>query len=283
MNERQKRILRKFQWITYPVAALLLLDFIYRFADTGYRTDKRIYTVFEIFDTVLWIAVSLLIIFVLTGLALQFFTQKSLQQQQEHVAAKAALLIKIEKRNARVTHLILLVVALGFSVFANLLLFKPTILLNADELKNITTLQLLAFGLFYSIIHFLIITTVFRLAKDTPPVFTATEKGFWYEPAGISTGWILWEDVDEVRESSVLSDRNRVAGQATVLGIKLKYPDAYNASQFTPVFKKFMQYAQQFNNMQTEGVGDILINPSDFGDDYSAVKELIIKKVKSHR
>ena len=281
MNEQQKRIVRKIQWITYPVAALLLIDFVYRFVNPDYRSDTRIYTFFETLDVVVWIAVSLIAIFVLTGLALQFFTQKSFQQQQEHVAAKAAILIIIEKRKAKFGYLILLLIALGFAVFANLLLFKPTIIWNEDDLKSITSIQLLVFGLFYGIIHFFLITTAVRLARRTPPLFTATEKGFWYEPAGISTGWILWEDVEEVRESAILSGRNRVADQVAVIGIKLKYPHEYNAAQFTPVFRKFMQYAQQFYNKQTEGAGDILLNPSDFGDDYSKVKELMFKKTKS--
>ncbi|WP_407525689.1 hypothetical protein PDL71_04040 [Lacibacter sp. MH-610] len=281
MNEQQKRIVRKLQWITYPMAALLLIDFIFRFADAGYRNDKRIYSVFEIIDTVLWIAVLLIAIFVVAGLALQFFTQKSFQQQQEHVAAKAVVLMKIEKRNVKAVYLVLLLITLGFAVAANLLLFKPTIIWHEDDLKSITSVQLIAFGLFYSIVHFFLITIVVRLVKATPPLFTATEKGFWYEPAGISTGWILWEDVEEVRETGILSGRNRVASSVPALGIKLKYPHDYNAAQFTPLFRKFIEFAQRFHNMQTEGVGDLLINPSDLGDDYTAVKELIIKKVKS--
>jgi hypothetical protein len=55
--------------------------------------------------------------------------------------------------------------------------------------------------------------------------FTILEKGFYYEPAGIGSGWILWEDI-------------------------------------------------------AEGVGDILLRPSDFGDDYEKVLGLFKSKCK---
>lgn len=56
--------------------------------------------------------------------------------------------------------------------------------------------------------------------------FTILEKGFYYEPAGIGSGWILWEDI-------------------------------------------------------AEGVGDILLRPSDFGDQYNELLALF-KKRQNH-
>jgi len=55
------------------------------------------------------------------------------------------------------------------------------------------------FGIFYVIAHFLIIVSGLRLINGMPPAFIATERGFLYNPSGISSGWILWEDVEEAR------------------------------------------------------------------------------------
>jgi hypothetical protein len=74
-----------------------------------------------------------------------------------------------------------------------------------------------------------------------PPLFIATEKGFYYEPAGIGSGWILWEDIAEVSAS------------------------------YAPLLQQVVKFGQKFNNYQTEGAGDILLRPSDFGDQYEKV------------
>lgn len=65
----------------------------------------------------------------------------------------------------------------------------------------------------------------------------------------MGSGWILWEDIAEVRESEVL----------------------YGSS---------VNNGQKFHNYQTEGVGDILLRPSDFGDQYENVLALFKSKVK---
>ncbi len=85
-----------------------------------------------------------------------------------------------------------------------------------------------------------------------PPIFIATEKGFCYEPTGISTGWILWEDIAEVAESTI----------------------------YAPLLKYVVEFGQKFHNYQTEGVGDILLRPSDFGDQYEKVLALFKSKTK---
>jgi len=74
--------------------------------------------------------------------------------------------------------------------------------------------------------------------------------GFSYKPAGIGSGWILWEDITEVRESEA-------------------------------PFGSGVNNAQKFHNYQTEGVGDILIKPSDLGNQYDEVLALFKSKVKS--
>jgi hypothetical protein len=94
---------------------------------------------------------------------------------------------------------------MGFSALVNTMLFVPEILFEKDQIARFTIFEKIIFGFFYLITHFLVIVFGQRLFKGMPPIFIATEKGFSYEPAGISTGWVLWEDVAEVkRKRSVL-------------------------------------------------------------------------------
>ena len=65
-----------------------------------------------------------------------------------------------------------------------------------------------------------------------------------------------------------------------VLGIKLIVPEDYNTAAHAPLLQRIVNWGQQFNNYQTEGVGDILLRPQDFGKEYEKVRNLI--KEKSH-
>lgn len=123
------------------------------------------------------------------------------------------------------------------------------------------------------VVLFLVIVFGLRFFKGVPPFFIATEKGFCYEPYGVSTGWILWEDISEVKETTILYGNSGRIGPRVVpvLGIKLINPETYNTAAFTPLLQKLVTAGQKVNNFQTEGAGDILLVPSDFGKDYDQV------------
>jgi hypothetical protein len=170
---------------------------------------------------------------------------------------------------------------MGFSALVNTMLFVPEILFEKDQIARFTIFEKIIFGFFYLITHFLVIVFGQRLFKGMPPIFIATEKGFSYEPAGISTGWVLWEDITEVRESKVLfgSGVNNGPKLVPVIGIKLINPEQYSVS-YAPLLQQVIKIGQKFHNYQTEGVGDILIKPSDLGDQYENVLALFKSKTK---
>lgn len=217
----------------------------------------------------------------------QFFTKELFKPKETlglvdaSAAANAKLLLKIDAPSHIGGHLILFLAIMGFSALVNTMLFAPEILFNTEQINRFTIFEKIIFGFFYLITHFLVIVFGQRFFKGMPPVFVATQKGFHYEPAGISTGWVLWEDVAEVKESEVLfgSGVNNGPKLVPVIGIKLFNPEKYRAS-YAPLLQYVVKIGQKFHNYQTEGVGDILIKPSDLGDQYENVLELFKSKVK---
>ncbi|MBX9892424.1 MAG: hypothetical protein K2Y12_08905 [Chitinophagaceae bacterium] len=277
MTETQKRIIKKLRWIIYPLAGLMILDFILRFfSNSPLDTNKQSFQLLEWLDQAIWIIVFVVVGVGVLALILQFFSALFRKDADAYEAAKAKRLIVINQPNQLAGSIILWVIALGFTIFGNLLLFAPDMILDEEVRSEIEFSEKIIFGFFYIIAHFLAIVFGLRLFKGMPPVFIATEKGFCYEPAGISSGWILWKDVVEVRESTVLYGSSVTNGPRTmpVLGIKLIDPETYNAKAFVPLLRKLVNVGQKFNNYQTEGVGDILIRPEDLGTNYDQVKAI---------
>lgn len=283
MTENQKKIIRKLQWIFYPVALLLLIDFILKFfnqppsAAAGEASQ-----LFEKIDRVIMIVVFVVVSVAVVALIQQFFAKGLAAPKDTREAANARLLMKIEASNQLAGSLILFIVTLGFSVLLNVLLFSPQFIFDQEQIDRFELFEKFIFGFFYVIVHFLLLVFGLRLLKGMPPVFIATEKGFCYEPAGISSGWILWEDIEEVRESTVLTGSAGNTGPTAmpVLGIKLINPEEYNAAAYAPLLQRVVSIGQKLNNYQTEGVGDLLLRPSDFGEDYEKVKALFKAKSK---
>ena len=277
MTETQKRIIKKLRWIIYPLAGLMILDFILRFfSNSPLDTNKQSFQLLEWLDQAIWIIVFVVVGVGVLALILQFFSALFRKDADAYEAAKAKRLIIINQPNQLAGSIILWVIALGFTIFGNLLLFAPDMILDEEVRSEIEFSEKIIFGFFYIIAHFLAIVFGLRLFKGMPPVFIATEKGFCYEPAGISSGWILWKDVVEVRESTVLYGSSVTNGPRTmpVLGIKLIDPETYNAKAFVPLLRKLVNVGQKSNNYQTEGVGDILIRPEDLGTNYDQVKAI---------
>lgn len=284
MTENQKKIIKKMQWIAYPVALLLFIDFIIKFLNpSSSEANQNSNQLFELLDKTFMITVFVIVSVAVIALMQQFFTKEIIKSKKTQEAATARLLMKIEIPNQLAGNLVFFVVALGFSVLVNMMLFAPQTIFEQEQMNGFGIGEKIAFGFFYVIAHFLVIVFGLRLLKGMPPVFIATEKGFCYEPAGISTGWVLWNDITEVRESTVLQGSTTYSGPRLlpVLGIKLINPEAYNAAAYAPLLQRVVKMGQQFNNYQTEGVGDILLNPTDFGKNYETVLALFKEKSKS--
>jgi len=69
-------------------------------------------------------------------------------------------------------------------------------------------------------------------------------------------------------------------GILTVIGKKLKYPEKYNAAAFTPLLRSLVEKGQTLNNYQTEGVGDLFLEPVVLAKKYDEVKALFMKYTK---
>ncbi len=284
MTGNQKKIIRKLQWIFYPVALLLIIDFILKFRNhSPLEPDTKADQLADVIDKIFMIIVFLFVSIGAIALIQQFFTRELNKPKNTADAANAKLLMKIEAPNQLAGSVILFLVSLGFTIMLNVMLFAPTFIFEQEQIDRFELFEKFIFGFFYIITHFLVLVFGLRLFKGMPPLFIATEKGFCYEPAGISTGWILWKDVQAVRESSVLSG-GRVNNGPTlmpVLGIKLTNPDAYNTAAYAPLLQRVVKLGQQLNNYQTEGVGDILLNPADFGHQYEKVIQLFKQQSKA--
>lgn len=284
MTGNQNKIIKILKWIFYPIALLLLIDFVLRFInhsplETNIKTNHFLDWIEKIIMMVVFLIVSIAVI----ALIQQYFSKRNITNNSTEEAANAKLLIKIETPHQLIGHLVLFIIALGFSALLNLILFSPETIFEQEQLNGFKISEKIVFGFFYIIAHFLVIVFGMHLFKGLPPLFVATEKGFCYEPAGISSGWILWEDIKEVRESTALYGSPITNGPRLmpVLGIKLANPEEYNAVAYTPLLQRIVKIGQQFNNYQTEGVGDILINPADFGKNYETVLALFKEKSTS--
>ncbi len=277
MTETQQKIIKKLQWIIYPLAGLMILDFILRFfSNSPADTNKQSFELLKWIDQAIWVIVFAVVAIGVIALMIQFFSTPFQKNTTQSEAAQANILLEINQKNQVLGSAILWIVALGFTVLVNILLFSPDTFLDEAARAEIQLFEKIIFGFFYVIAHFLTIVFGLRLFKGMPPVFIATEKGFCYEPAGISSGWILWKDVAAVSESTVLygSSVNNGPRTVPVLGIKLINPENYNTAAYNPLLRRLVSLGQQFNNYQTEGVGDILIKPEDLGADYDKVKAL---------
>lgn len=289
MTNNQQNIIKKLQWIFYPIVVLMIIDFFIKFTNHDpLEVNEKSNAVFQWIDQGIVLVVFAIVSIGVLALMQQFFTKdlfktkETLGAVDASTAANAKLLLKIDAPNHLGGHLILFLTIMGFSALVNTVLFAPEILFEKDQIARFTIFEKIIFGFFYLITHFLVIVFGQRLFKGMPPLFIATEKGFYYEPAGIGSGWILWEDIAEVRESEVLfgSGVNNGPKLVPVIGIKLTNPEKYRAS-YAPLLQYVVNIGQKFHNYQTEGVGDILLRPSDFGNQYDEVLALFKSKVKS--
>jgi hypothetical protein len=279
MNENQRRLLIKLQWFTIPFMILVVAFSIWPHFSTGNKVEaaESARQFFQWAELLILIPF-LICVFVAYAFMREFF--RKIKTDETNQAASADVLLKMKALGNKPAIFLVSLATLGFVVLMNLLLFKPQTILEDYQLEAVTLGEKCFFGFFYILCHFLLIVFIRQLFSNSY-LFIATVKGFKYTPAGISSGWVFWEDIEEVREASVLFG-NSVAGPTTVLvlGIKLRYPENY-IQNYNPALQTLLTAAGQLNNYQTEGAGDLLLNPADFGNRYEEVKALIKMKSKS--
>lgn len=281
MNENQRSLIRKLQWYTIPVMILWVLYAVWPHFTNGKQEEAAAASR----EFLKWIDLLALVPFFVCAYAAyalmrEFFSKRKTREWND--VGNAEVLLQVEVPNQLAGKILVLLFSLGFAAFMNLLLFAPLMILEPYQLKEITVFEKGLFFFFYVLCHFLVIVFSRNLFVNHP-LFIATTKGFQYTPAGISSGWVLWEDVEEIRESSILSG-NKIGGATTVpvLGLKLRYPENY-AAVYNPALQKLVQLAGKLHNYQTEGAGDLLLNPADFGEKYREVKVLLETQILQHK
>jgi hypothetical protein len=283
MTDNQRKIFKLLRWVFYSLALLLIIDFVPKFLSPSLaETNSEAGQILKWIERAVFFVVFMMASFAVIALIQHFFTKDIEKNKTKHEAAESKQLLRIDVRFQFVMAVITLVIVVGFVILLNILVFRPEAILDREHLGDVPFFAKIIVGLLYIVAHFLLIVFGARLIKGMPPLFLATEKGFCYNPAGISMGWILWDDITEARETTIIYGNSVTVSPSIrpVLGLKLINPENYNDQAYAPLLKKMVDAAQQLNNFQTEGVGDVLLLPEDFGKDYEKVKTLFKEKTK---
>lgn len=275
MNKRQLKILAVFQWVFYPMAAVMLLAFL---ADVfgGYRywTEAVWGSVDRAVDPFAIIVLGIFFI-VLAALIWQFILIEFSRVRQQRKLGKP--LIEIYPPRLA-TRFILPLLALLFALGLNAIVLVPG---TADLDPAGWELEpLMALVFFYIVAHFLLIAFTLRAFRNLP-VFVATDEGFIYEPGDVSPGLIRWSDISEGAEAALLtSGSSNIGGPRTGLTIvlSLKDPDTI-FSAYNPLLRGINTLATRVIKYQSGGVGDIILAAEDFGARYEEVRSLIRSKL----
>lgn len=275
MNKRQLKILAVFQWVFYPMAAVMLLAFL---ADVfgGYRywTEAVWGSVDRAVDPFAIIVLGIFFI-VLAALIWQFILIEFSRVRQQRKLGKP--LIEIYPPRLA-TRFILPLLALLFALGLNAIVLVPG---TADLDPAGWELEpLMALVFFYIVAHFLLIAFTLRAFRNLP-VFVATDEGIIYEPGDVSPGLIRWSDISEGAEAALLtSGSSNIGGPRTGLTIvlSLKDPDTI-FSAYNPLLRGINTLATRVIKYQSGGVGDIILAAEDFGARYEEVRSLIRSKL----
>lgn len=109
-----------------------------------------------------------------------------------------------------------------------------------------------------------------RMAVSPPPLISINRDGFEYNASGISTRFIPWTDVAEIKDVEVRTYRGNVPGpyMEMTLAVKLNSPDAYQRRH-----NSFVRGAMKTQRSLYDA--DIFFRLSDFGEQAEEVKEMM--------
>lgn len=282
MTETQKKIFKNLRWFFFILMlGIIAVQFLPYFFPAFEPTAHKLKTFFGSLEHLIITLLFILFAFVVAGLIIHFIQTEKKRNAEKPLPQD--IILELKKPNEWIGKFILFFVISGFVGGMNFMLFKPDFLMEAEELKQIDTTAKLFFGLFYVIAHFLFVHFTLQLFRNHS-FFIATKDGFIYEPGHVSAGLVRWDNIAEIRETEVLYGNSNTNGprMKPALGIKLKDPEAYNQG-YNPILKQLVAFGNRVNNYQTEGAGDILLDPSDFGKRYEEVKELLFKHQNGYR
>jgi hypothetical protein len=105
-----------------------------------------------------------------------------------------------------------------------------------------------------------------------PTLLTLTEDGFEYNPSGVSSGFMHWKNVAELKFVDVRTQQGQLNGPIweQTLAIKFKDPSLYR-DQFNAVMKGLMKVNESMYD------ADMFFRLSDFGKQSEEIYQLMMK------
>ena len=166
-------------------------------------------------------------------------------------------------RNSRLGHLIILLA----------LLLLSSVVLWAFFFKE-QPFQKGSVGMFICIISSILICVMLyfnlKMIIKNPAVITINEQGFEYNPGGISSGWIPWSNVQEIKFVDVRTSSQNPEN------IKFKTAIAVKLNDNTTYLNQYNFALKALIKLNTEKYNaDILFRKSDFGKKYNEVYDLV--------
>jgi hypothetical protein len=168
-------------------------------------------------------------------------------------------------KNNRLGHVIvLLVVILLMSITFWAFFFKD----EPIEIMGGSIFILIIIGGIGSVVLFMSV----RAIVLNPDILVISEKGFEYNPGGISSGFMEWTNVAEIKFIEVKTNPGQLSGPIweRVLAIKFKDPALYN-NQFIPAMRMLMDLNKKMYD------ADMFFRLSSFGKQGEEVYQLMMK------
>lgn len=180
-----------------------------------------------------------------------------------HVQNRPMQVFKI--KNNRLGHLIVLVAVLllmGITFWAFFLKVEPL------ELNGGGLVIALMIGGIGAVVLFMSLRAIIL----NPDVLIVNEKGFEYNPGGVSSGFMEWTNVAEIKFMEVRTTQGQLPGPIweKVLAIKFKDPSLYT-NQFNPLLKGLMHLNKNMYD------ADMFFRLSSFGSKVNEVHELMLQ------
>lgn len=168
-------------------------------------------------------------------------------------------------KNKRAPHIIIIlaVLLLMYIVFWAFFLKEEPL-----EIDTTAVIIMSAVGGIGSVCLFMAIKIMIR----NPDVLLMNEKGFEYNPGGVSSGFMEWTNVAEIKYVDVRTTHGQLNGPVweRTLAVTLKDPSLYT-NQFNPLMRGLMH----LNKKMYEG--DIFFRLSSFGKQAEEVHKLMMQ------
>ena len=165
-------------------------------------------------------------------------------------------------KNNRLGHVIvLLAVILLMSITFWAFFFND----DPVEITGVSLFIMIIIGGIGSVVLFMSVRAIIL----NPDILVINEKGFEYNPGGISSGFMEWTNVAEIKFIEVITNNKRIAGIERVLAIKFKDPSLYY-NQFNPAIRILINLNKEMYD------ADMFFRLSGFGKQAEEVNEFIM-------